>query len=286
VPRRYATKYTGGYYVQAVIDQEAMETRKFRLCNYGVLRKFVTTQSGIHRNHLGERSDSVRATVLSVSRVQVGNVTQNEPFVAVKVAAAPLEYLEYLPKASSNMSDLIDMFSKCEQLRLSLGEDALKGSQFEALSDLADVSDEESSPTPSPPGSAPAPALQPDSEEAPTPEQLRAMVQRRVADAATDGGLFTGNKLGSPSGESLQGFLNFGALSAPSSDSKQSPAEDETTVAAVEEESRRELQIVADRICGEVAADGRRTRPGMDGGIGATTPFLLPSVYTERGGDY
>ena len=54
---RYSMKYTGGYYVQVVIDESAMKERKFLLRPYGVLRKVIGTQAGIHRNSMGERSD-------------------------------------------------------------------------------------------------------------------------------------------------------------------------------------------------------------------------------------
>ena len=114
---RYAAKHTGGYYVQGVIDEDAMANRKFLLCKYGVLRKVVETRAGIHRNHLGERSDSIRADVLGMGRVQIGDVVQREPFVAAQVAAAPLEYL---PRDSSQFTRLGEMYAKCETLRVSL----------------------------------------------------------------------------------------------------------------------------------------------------------------------
>ena len=94
-----------------------MADRKFRLCKYGVLRKILGTTAGIHRNHLGERSDSIRARLLGMGRVQVGDVVQREPFVAAQVAAAPLEYL---PKKSSDFTRLAELYAKCENLRVSL----------------------------------------------------------------------------------------------------------------------------------------------------------------------
>ena len=54
---KYSVKYTGGYYVQVVIDEGALKERKLRLHPYGVLRKVTGTQAGIHRNSMGERSD-------------------------------------------------------------------------------------------------------------------------------------------------------------------------------------------------------------------------------------
>jgi len=169
-------KFVSRMLVQAVIDQDALAERKFRLCQFGVLRRVLGTQDGIHRNNLGESSRSVRARVLSMSRVQVGDVTQNEPFVAAKVAAAPLEYLDYLPKGSHNISTLAATYYQCEQLRLALGEDALKGTSFEGLSDLPD--EKPSAKNPSDPTAVEATDM--------TPEQLREMVQRRVAEAAKD----------------------------------------------------------------------------------------------------
>ena len=49
--------------MQAVIDPDALAARQFRLGEYGVLRKIVGSRAGIHRNNLGERSDSQFARV-------------------------------------------------------------------------------------------------------------------------------------------------------------------------------------------------------------------------------
>jgi hypothetical protein len=57
-------------------------------------------------------------------------VSYSEPFVAAKVAAAPLKYLENLPGISADISHLTVLYAKCERLRLRLGEKALKGTRF------------------------------------------------------------------------------------------------------------------------------------------------------------
>ena len=216
----YCMRHTGGYYVQAVIEPEALAARKFRLCEYGVLRKIISSRASIHRNNLGERSDSRFAKVLSVCRVSVGNVTQNEPFVAAKVAAAPLEYLENLPGISADISHVTALYAKCERLRLRLGERALKGTRFADLSDLRDEAndkdpedaiDKEGSSTPTFSSQAAPPDDTAMTGDPLTPEELRAMVQRRVADAAREGltnPLTNGQAAGDPWGA----LLDFSAL--------------------------------------------------------------------------
>ena len=266
---RYAAKHTGGYYVQCVIDPEAMAERRFRLCKYGVLRKVIGQRPGIHRNHVGERSDSVRARVLSMGRVQVGNVVQNEPFVAAEVAAAPVEYLDYLPKESSNITDLVALYRRCEELRVALGEDALKGTRFE---DLSDLPPDEASPSAAPPSKSEA--ADEAAERPMTPEELRAMVQKRVAEAAKDG--LTGPK-------GLEGLSRMLNPEAPLLKQPEAAAAADTPVAGADKDKEEGgLEWIAERVFREVAVDGRRTKPGMEGGIGATAPFLLPSPYAER----
>ena len=166
--------------------------------------------------------------MLSLSRVQVGNITQTEPFVAAKVAAAPLEYLEYLANATCTYTDLAALYSQCEQMRLSLGENALKGTRFEDLSDVPDpIADENFRGGADTvgggvtlEGGGGVSTLADSPPELLTPEQLRAMVQRRVADAAKDAGLQRRLELNwnftlqqPQKSEVLKDLLDFGELS-------------------------------------------------------------------------
>ena len=267
---RHALKHTGGYYVQAVIDPGAMAERRFRLCKYGVLCKVVGQNPGIHRNNVGERSDSVRARVLSMSRVLVGDVMQNEPFVAAQVAAGPLEYLT---AASQRIAAMEASFNQCEQLRLRLGMQALKGTPFQHLSDLPDLSGDEESDPAAP--SQPTPSASDEPAESLTPQQLRALVQQRVADAAKDG-LTT-----SASDAGLSDLLHLGGERS-GADEGAAVVEAVTASATPGKENDQELQRIVARVFREVATDGRRTKPGAVGSIGPTTPFLLPSPYSER----
>ena len=154
----------------------------------------------------------------------MGNITQTEPFVAAKVAAAPLEYLEYLANATCTYTDVAALYSQCEQMRLSLGENALKGTRFEDLCDVPDpIADENFRGGADTAGGGVTleggggESIGP---EPLTPEQLRAMVQRRVADAAKDAGLqwrlelnwnFTLQR--PQKSEVLKDLLDFGELS-------------------------------------------------------------------------
>jgi hypothetical protein len=230
--------------------------------------------------------------VLSVGRVAVGNVTQNEPFVAAKVAAAPLEYLEYLADASAKISHITELFDKCERLRVELGEKALKGTRFADLSDLPDDPDmsaksssEEDGGAPSSPQAAPRGEPAEAGDKPLTPDQLRAMVQRRVAEAANDG-LSGGQTPGDPLGALLdlsalnpgaQGAQGQGLEAGADSDGEADSGGEREQMPRAQPGEDGPLEQVIVRVFREVAADGRRTKPGMQGGIGPTAPFLLPS---------
>jgi len=129
----YAMKHTGGYYVQVLQDPEALAERKFRLCEYGTLCKIMGYRQGIHRNKFAERSDSVRASVLAVGRIQVGDVIQVEPCVAAKVIAAPYEYLDAVPEDAPAVTELESAFNACMQRIAELGPAKLAGSRFEDM---------------------------------------------------------------------------------------------------------------------------------------------------------
>jgi hypothetical protein len=114
--------------------QHAMENRQFRLCKFGVLRKVVDTQGGIHRNNMGESSDSVRGRVLGMARVELGDIVQREPFVAARVAAAPLEW--FGKNSHDQHRQIRDLFARCDHLCRAIGDDGLKSTIFEDLGDL------------------------------------------------------------------------------------------------------------------------------------------------------
>lgn len=243
---RYAKQHTGGYYVQAVIDEHAMENRQFRLCKFGVLRKVVDTQGGIHRNNMGESSDSVRGRVLGMARVELGDIVQREPFVAARVAPAPLEW--FGKNSHDQHRQIRDLFARCDHLCRAIGDDGLKSTIFEDLGDL-----------PASGTGAPGFATDAGGGGASEDEVLRAEVQRRVADAMGAAGLGRARSLDKL--EELGVGQDEAGQDTGGGDSGGAP-----------------LALVADRVLQEVVRDGRRTRPATPGGLGATVPFLLPAA--------
>ena len=83
---RYAQAHANSTYGQVVIDEVAMQDRRFALLEVGSRVKLLSVTPSVHRDKFGGSSPSFKAEVIGVGLIEPAAVLQKMPFMTVRPA--------------------------------------------------------------------------------------------------------------------------------------------------------------------------------------------------------
>jgi Lon protease-like protein len=75
-----------GQFLHVVMEPEALARKEFALCTYGTVLRIVNCKPSVHRTMMGQNVEALLVDVVGTRRTKLGNLVQEEPYVAVKAA--------------------------------------------------------------------------------------------------------------------------------------------------------------------------------------------------------